>query len=103
MGTEPELSRQTIAILGTLMSRPSDELSGADIAKRTNVASGTLYPILFRLEEVGWLTSRWEAGDPKTLGRPRRRYYKISAEGVRRVAAIRSELTPSSEQLAWQS
>ena len=83
------------------MSCPSDELSGAEIGKRTKLASGTLYPILFRLEEEGWLQSRWEAGNPAILGRPRRRYYRVTIEGEKNVQEIVRELTPAMGRLAW--
>ncbi|MGN9844674.1 PadR family transcriptional regulator [Nonomuraea sp. H19] len=45
--------------------------------------SGTVYPILARLERIGWVESRWE--DPEAHvadGRPRRRYHRITADGV---------------------
>lgn len=100
MVTEPRLSSQTIRILSTFMSRPRDELSGAEIGKRTKLASGTLYPILIRLERVGWLESRWESADPTELGRPRRRFYRITAVGAKTVSEIARELTPRGK-LAW--
>jgi PadR family transcriptional regulator PadR len=82
------------------MSRPRDELSGAEVAKRTRLASGTLYPILIRLERVGWLESRWESADPTELGRPRRRFYRITAVGAKSVGEIARELTLRGK-LAW--
>jgi PadR family transcriptional regulator len=101
MGKEPRLSAQTIKVLSTLMSHPADELSGAEIAKRSHLASGTLYPILSRLEDAGWLESRWEEGRAADLGRPRRRYYKITAAGAKRVEKLVRDLTPSVGRLAW--
>jgi PadR family transcriptional regulator PadR len=102
MGTnEPRLTQQTIKVLGALMSGHVRELSGADIAKSTQLSSGTLYPILYRLEEFGWLDSRWEIGDPAALGRPRRRYYRITGEGAKRVQEVVRELTPGTAGLAW--
>jgi PadR family transcriptional regulator, regulatory protein PadR len=101
MDNQPRLSSQTLKVLGALMSCPSDELSGAEIGKRTKLASGTLYPILFRLEGVGWLQSRWEVEDPVVLGRPRRRFYQITAEGVKSVREVVRELTPAMERFAW--
>jgi len=101
MDKQPRLSAQTIKVLGTLMSCPSDELSGAEIGKRTKLASGTLYPILFRLEEVGWLQSRWEAGNPAVLGRPRRRFYRVTVEGAKSVQEVVRDLTPAMGRLAW--
>jgi DNA-binding PadR family transcriptional regulator len=40
------------------------------------------------LEKAGWLKSRWEEGEPLTLNRPRRRYYRITAQGVRSIRAV---------------
>ncbi|MFK4228055.1 PadR family transcriptional regulator [Streptomyces sp. NPDC019890] len=45
--------------------------------------SGTIYPILARLEQVGWVDSSWE--DPvvhEQAGRPRRRFYRITQDGA---------------------
>ena len=73
MVPQPRITTQTIKVLAALMSRTEDGLSGAEIGRTTSLASGTLYPILFRLEEAGWVESRWETEDPHELGRPRRR------------------------------
>ena len=100
---EPRLTQQTLTVLGTLMSSRTRELSGAEIAKASKLSSGTLYPILYRLEEFGWLDSRWEIGDPVALGRPRRRYYRVTAEGAKKVREVVSELTPRDGGLAWNT
>lgn len=55
---------------------------------RTLTAHGTLYKALGRLSEQGLLEAEWE--DPAIAvreGRPRRRLYRITGEGARRVAA----------------
>jgi PadR family transcriptional regulator PadR len=102
MGTnEPRLTQQTLKVLGALISGHVRELSGADIAKLTQLSSGTLYPILYRLEQVGWVDSNREIGDPALLGRPRRRYYRVTAEGARRVKEVVRELTPSNGRAVW--
>ena len=49
-----------------------------------NVAS--LYPLLYRLEKRGWIQGRWV----EKAGQRRRRYYKLTAEGKRVLAAQRS-------------
>jgi DNA-binding PadR family transcriptional regulator len=90
-----------LKVLGALMAPGRIELSGADIARSTKLASGTLYPILFRLERVGWLESRWEASDPKVLGRPRRRFYRVTALGARSAAATIRDLEPAFGRAAW--
>ncbi|NEW95485.1 PadR family transcriptional regulator [Rhodopseudomonas sp. BR0G17] len=65
--------------------------SGAEIHLETKIGSGTLYPLLARLEQAGWLVSEWETIDPSAEGRPRRRYYSITGEGQR---AAREALEP---------
>jgi PadR family transcriptional regulator PadR len=100
---EPRLTQQTLKVLGALMSGQIRELSGADIARTSGLSSGTLYPILYRLEEFGWLDSRWETGDPAVLGRPRRRYYRITGEGAKKVQQVVRELTPGNVGLAWNT
>jgi PadR family transcriptional regulator, regulatory protein PadR len=99
--TEPRLTQQTLTVLGALASNPVSELSGAEIARTSKLSSGTLYPILYRLEDFGWLVSHWEQGDPAALGRPRRRYYRITAEGTKKVREVITELMPRGGGLAW--
>ena len=57
---EPRITGPVLKVLGALLSSPRFELSGADVGRATKLASGTLYPILLRLEGAGWLESRWE-------------------------------------------
>jgi DNA-binding PadR family transcriptional regulator len=55
---------------------------GLDIVVRTGLPSGTVYPTLGRLKRAGLLTSRWEdQRHAERDGRPRRRYYEVTAEG----------------------
>ena len=55
------LSLQTLRVLEAFLDSPTEQLSGADVQKRSGIASGTLYPILLRLESAGWFVSRWKA------------------------------------------
>jgi PadR family transcriptional regulator PadR len=50
---------------------------------RFNVAS--LYPLLYRLERRGWIHGRWV----EQAGQRRRRYYRLTAEGKKVLAAQR--------------
>jgi len=43
--------------------------------------SGTLYPILDRLEKAGWLEGYWEEESAPDLGRPRRKLYSLTPSG----------------------
>jgi PadR family transcriptional regulator PadR len=92
---------QTLRVLAVLMSCPQDELSGAQIGRATKLATGTLYPILSRLERARWVESRWEVGDPHILGRPRRRFYRITALGARNAATAAREVQAAFGTLAW--
>jgi PadR family transcriptional regulator PadR len=82
------LSFQTLRVLEAFLDNPSDQLSGSDVQKRSGIASGTLYPILLRLESAGWFVSRWEAIDPSSAGRPRRRLYRLTPSGLSRASEV---------------
>jgi PadR family transcriptional regulator PadR len=99
--SEPRLTTQTLRVLGALMSCPQAELSGAQIGRTTKLPTGTLYPILLRLDQAGWVKSRWEEGDPHILGRPRRRFYRITALGERNAAEAAHEIQTVFGTLAW--
>lgn len=62
---------------------PTQRWSGTELSKKTGLGSGTLYPLLAKLERAGWLEPEWEVIDPRQAGRPRRRYYKLTAIGAR--------------------
>jgi PadR family transcriptional regulator len=72
MAKEPRHSHQALRVLRLFIENPGGELSGAQISKQLGIASGSLYPILFRYEEAGWLRSQWEEIDPTKASRPRR-------------------------------
>ncbi len=65
------------------------ELHGLGIAQRVgqitshtfNVGAGSLFPALHRLENAGWLRSRWDVSDNKR----RAKYYILTAAGRRRL------------------
>lgn len=82
------LSLQTLKVLEAFLDDPSAELAGADVNRRSGIASGTLYPNLLRLEAAGWLVSRWETIDPSRAGRPRRRLYRLTRTGLARASEV---------------
>ena len=100
--TQPRITTQTIKVLAMLMSPTQDEMSGAEIGRATKLASGTLYPILLRLEEAGWVESRWETEEPQELGRPRRRFYQITGVGMRKTRLAVRELALPLKDFAWR-
>ena len=54
---------------------------GYDLVRATGVKSGTLYPLLIRLESQGYLEAQWQP--PAAPGRPPRHAYRLTAEGAR--------------------
>jgi len=86
------ISLQTLRVLEAFLESPTDQLAGADVQKRSGLASGTLYPILLRLEAAGWFVSRWESIDPSSAGRPRRRFYRLTASGLARASELFASL-----------
>jgi PadR family transcriptional regulator PadR len=82
------MSLQTLRVLESFLENPHHELSGADLQKLGDLASGTLYPILLRLESAGWSVSRWEVIDPIATGRPRRRLYRLTPGGLARAREV---------------
>ena len=60
---------------------------GFDVIDQTGLPSGTVYPALSRLERDGMVKSAWEnEQDAHADGRPARRYYKLTAPGVKALA-----------------
>jgi DNA-binding PadR family transcriptional regulator len=76
------MTMQTQAVLRAFLAQPEREIYGLEIAAHTGLLPGTTYPILVRLERADWVTSRWEAIDPHDEQRPRRRYYKMTPQGI---------------------
>lgn len=72
-------SAQTIAVLEVFLADSEGWLHGYDIGKKTGLASGTLYPILMRLNDRGMLETRW--AESPIDGRPRRHMYRLTSEG----------------------
>jgi DNA-binding PadR family transcriptional regulator len=78
------MTPQTQAVLRTLLVEPAEELYGLQLCSMAELPSGTIHPILARLESAGWLDSRWEDVEPGEAGRPRRRYYRLNPDGAER-------------------
>jgi PadR family transcriptional regulator PadR len=100
--SEFRLSQPALRVLRYLIDKPLEPRSGAEIGKATGTGSGTLYPLLLRLEGAGWLSSEWEMIDPHEAGRPRRRFYKLTALGQNKAHHALAELQISPAGIpAW--
>jgi PadR family transcriptional regulator, regulatory protein PadR len=76
------LTVQVQLVLQALLRDPGSEMYGLELSEETGLQPGTAYPILLRLEDEGWVTSRWEDIDPHAEKRPARRYYRLTASGA---------------------
>lgn len=83
------LSRVTPATLDVLeaLMGPDEELYGLKIAQNAGRKAGSVYPILARLEEAGWVQSSWEREERDERG-PRRRFYRLDPGGLAAARAL---------------
>jgi len=72
-------SASTRKVLNCLIEIPEKSKYGYAMMKKTRLKSGTLYPILMRLKERGYLQADWEASDHP--GRPPRQRYMLTPKG----------------------
>ena len=70
----------TVKVLRLLLDEPKTAVWGLEIVKKTGLLTGTVYPIMDRLETLGWVSSEWEPDNDRNG--PRRRYYRIRPEAV---------------------
>ncbi|WP_046500768.1 PadR family transcriptional regulator [Streptomyces odonnellii] len=74
------LTKPTIGVLEVLLAATDDNPAwGLSICRDADLGTGTVYPILDRLAERGWIHSRDET-EPHP-GRPARRYYELTGTG----------------------
>ena len=74
------LSNHARAILAALLDAGGGWSHGYELARLANVKSGTLYPLLIRLEAQGYLEAEWQ--QPSEGGRPPRHAYRLTVSGV---------------------
>jgi transcriptional regulator len=82
-GTLALMILKTLDGLGTLhgygIARRIEQISGNQI----ELNQGTLYPALLKLEQIGWITSKWGVSENNR----RARYYAISRAGRKQLRA----------------
>ena len=86
-------------VLGAFLADPAAPRYGYDLMKAARLPSGTLYPLLARLEHENLVASAWET--PQQEGQRPRKYYQLTGEGIRIVrlelaqASARRQLAPA--------
>jgi PadR family transcriptional regulator PadR len=80
MRRKRKLSPQSRTILAAMLDRRSEWSHGYDLSQETGVSSGTIYPLLMRLEEGGFLETQWL--EPSESGRPPRHAYRLTEAGA---------------------
>jgi PadR family transcriptional regulator, regulatory protein PadR len=83
--------------LRVFLEDPAAPRYGYDLMKAARLPSGTLYPMLARLEDDGLVTASWETREGDGSGRPPRKYYQLTSDGVR---VARAELAQQSARRA---
>jgi PadR family transcriptional regulator, regulatory protein PadR len=95
----PRMTITTQLVLRAMLNDPEREMYGLEICHAAELPSGTIHPILARLEGLGWAESRWEDTDPQHEGRPRRRYYRLTQDGAERARIALAQATTSTAAL----
>jgi PadR family transcriptional regulator, regulatory protein PadR len=80
-----------LRVLSAFLADPAAPRYGYDLMNAARLPSGTLYPLLARLERQKLVVSAWEV--PEQEGQRPRKYYRLTGEGMR---VARLELAQSS-------
>jgi PadR family transcriptional regulator, regulatory protein PadR len=87
MGDELRMTIPTLRVLAVLLADPGGEHYGLELCEAAGLPSGTVYPILVRLESSGWVEGAWEDIDEQAEGRRRRHYYQLTRTGRQQAQA----------------
>jgi PadR family transcriptional regulator, regulatory protein PadR len=91
------MTHNALLVLRALAAEPDREMYGFEIMRAISLPSGTVYPLLDRVEAAGWAETRAEDMIPQDEGRPRRKYYRITPEGA---AAVGEEMKREAARLS---
>ncbi|WP_168076201.1 PadR family transcriptional regulator [Caulobacter sp. SSI4214] len=81
MARARSLSTHARTVLAALLEAGGAWSHGYDLARRAGIKSGTLYPLLIRLESQGYLEAEWQ--QPAEGGKPPRHAYRLTDKGLR--------------------
>jgi PadR family transcriptional regulator, regulatory protein PadR len=87
-------------VLRVFLADVSARHYGYDLMKAARLPSGTLYPMLARLEDEGLVSSEWEPRAEDGAGRPPRKYYRLTGEGARVARLQLAQAAPAGRRAA---
>lgn len=87
----PRLSAETRLVLERFLERPTEWRYGYELSRATGLKSGTLYPILMRLEKYTLLEARWVT---TAEGVPPRHTYRLTPNGLEFARAQLAQARP---------
>jgi DNA-binding PadR family transcriptional regulator len=86
-------------VLGVLAGQPSTWRYGYELGQEVGLKAGSLYPILIRLSDRGYLEASWETDAP--AGRPPRHLYRLTGAGLALATETRREpVMPPARRIA---
>lgn len=68
------------ALLVSLLEKAPGWVHGYELMKDTGLKSGSLYPLLMRMNDQGLVEAEWR--EPTGPGRPQRHVYRLTAQGL---------------------
>jgi DNA-binding IclR family transcriptional regulator len=77
-----ELTLKSARLVNAFLADPGRVRYGFELMQLTGMPSGTLYPLLAKFTEAGWLSRSKEDIDPSAEGRPARMLYVLTTEAI---------------------
>lgn len=93
------LSNHARVLLAALLDARGRWSYGYELASLTGIKSGTLYPLLIRLEAQGYLEAEWQ--QPVASGRPPRHAYRLTVAGQQLARREAATLSPAASANSW--
>ncbi|MDP9766477.1 PadR family transcriptional regulator [Deinococcus enclensis] len=76
-------TKNILQVYAAMLQDPGGQHYALELSRDSRVNIGTIYAVLARLEQHGIVTSAVEDVDPSAAGRPVRRYYRFTGDGLK--------------------
>ena len=81
-------------IFSVFLQNPDKQHTGTEVRALAKAGAGTVFPLLQDMCDKDWVTDEWEIQDPKILGRPRKRFFKLTSLGERSMKMFIQDTIP---------